>query len=185
MRLLKPRAIVPDMQPSRNAQNQGEMSISKSTSKLKILFVITKAELGGAYMFLVRLLEQLDHSLFEIHVALGTDGDPSLVKLLPPETHPHLIPHLVREIRPLQDMRAIRELTGVLNEVKPNILFLNSSKAGFIGSVAAKFLHSTLPLMKVVYRIVVGLLMTLGQIGRKFFIETLSDGVPLGKILLS
>ena len=50
----------------------------------------------------------------------------------------HRVPHLVREISPLKDLLAIRDLTRLLARLKPLIVHTHSSKAGIIGRLAAR-----------------------------------------------
>lgn len=47
------------------------------------------------------------------------------------------------EIRPLKDSKALRDLIRILNEEKPEIIHLHSSKAGALGRVAGLFLSYT------------------------------------------
>jgi hypothetical protein len=51
------------------------------------------------------------------------------------------------------DISAIGELARIITEEAPDILFLNSSKAGFIGSLAARKVRKALPGLSVIYRI--------------------------------
>lgn len=49
----------------------------------------------------------------------------------------HVVPHLVREVNPLADSRAFRELGTLIRELQPDIVHTHSSKAGVIGRAAA------------------------------------------------
>ncbi len=49
-----------------------------------------------------------------------------------------IAPHLVRNIAPSNDCRALRELTRMLRELRPDIVHTHSSKAGILGRVAAR-----------------------------------------------
>ena len=46
-------------------------------------------------------------------------------------------PHLVRPVHPLKDWLALRDLTRLLRERKPDIVHTHSSKAGVLGRLAA------------------------------------------------
>jgi glycosyltransferase involved in cell wall biosynthesis len=47
-------------------------------------------------------------------------------------------PHLVREIAPLQDLRALRYLKSVIRKERPHIVHTHTSKAGILGRMAAR-----------------------------------------------
>lgn len=49
----------------------------------------------------------------------------------------HEIPHMVRQIAPMTDLRAYRELKALIEKIKPDIVHTHSSKAGVIGRAAA------------------------------------------------
>ena len=49
----------------------------------------------------------------------------------------HEVPHMVREIAPVKDWRAMNELGALIEELKPDIVHTHSSKAGIIGRAAA------------------------------------------------
>ncbi len=49
----------------------------------------------------------------------------------------HVIPNLVREINPLADTQALREIQGLIEQIKPDIVHTHSSKAGILGRLAA------------------------------------------------
>jgi glycosyltransferase involved in cell wall biosynthesis len=48
------------------------------------------------------------------------------------------VEHLARDISPLKEHVAVRELTELFTELKPDVVHLNSSKAGYTGARAAK-----------------------------------------------
>jgi glycosyltransferase involved in cell wall biosynthesis len=49
----------------------------------------------------------------------------------------HIIPNLVREINPLADAQAFKEIRALIEQVKPDIVHTHSSKAGILGRLAA------------------------------------------------
>lgn len=102
-----------------------------------ICHVITKLELGGAQEVAMRVVSSLDRRRFRPVLIAGPGG------LLTEEAHAlegveiRLIPSLVREIRPLQDLRALWELVATFRRVRPKIVHTHSSKAGILGRLAA------------------------------------------------
>ena len=49
----------------------------------------------------------------------------------------HEVPHMVRQIAPMTDLKAYRELKALIEKIKPDIVHTHSSKAGVIGRAAA------------------------------------------------
>lgn len=128
----------------------------------KIFFLITQSEMGGAQRFLLTLLSRLDRSRFTPVLAGG--GLPGSAKHSGLDLFSSLeqfgfktvrISSLVREIRPLKDLMALLEIRKLLKEEKPDILFLLSSKAGFLGSLAGRLALAGRPqgVPKIIYRI--------------------------------
>ncbi|MCC8985803.1 MAG: glycosyltransferase, partial [Nitrospira sp.] len=102
-----------------------------------ICHVITKLELGGAQEVAMRVVSSLDRRRFRPVLIAGDGG------LRTEEAHAlegvdvHVIPSLVREIRPLQDLRALWELVATFRRLRPKIVHTHSSKAGILGRLAA------------------------------------------------
>ncbi len=107
--------------------------------KIKILFIITQSEWGGAQQFIYQLITGLDPGVFEVILATGHDGDGDLIQRLPHIQHT-IIPSLVRTQHLFQDIKSVFAIRSLIESVRPDILFLNSSKAGFNGSLAAQLL---------------------------------------------
>jgi glycosyltransferase involved in cell wall biosynthesis len=113
---------------------------------LKIIHIITKLELGGAQQNTLYTLEHLDGTEFDGMLVAGSEG------LLVEEAgaagryETVLLPSLVREVRPLKDLRALAGLYRLLRgEVKkaresstPLVVHTHSSTAGILGRAAAK-----------------------------------------------
>src|SRR6185369_10211222 len=57
----------------------------------------------------------------------------------------HVIPHLHREISPIQDMLATFRLARMIREQRPHILHTHTAKAGAIGRVAAVLAGTSRP----------------------------------------
>lgn len=129
-------------------------------TKKKILFLVTQSEFGGAQRFIYTLLSR---SLFtpkttpldagvkgrcngvlrapKILVGAGPEGDDkngllfTLEKIGIKTRH---LKYLRRSINPFFDFLALLEIYKIIKKEKPDILFLCSSKAGFLGSLAAR-----------------------------------------------
>ena len=103
---------------------------------MKILYIITLAELGGAQIHLLDLIHGFRHQC-EIEVAAGEDG----YLLHEARKHGivcHVVPDLVWAVSPGKDLRALRNLMALLRNTHPDLVHVHTSKAGILGRVAAK-----------------------------------------------
>jgi len=120
-------------------------------NKKKILFVITQSEFGGAQKFLLSFVNRLDRNKYEIAIAVGKDGDDNLTEMLK-DYRLIRIEHLKRNISFFEEIKSILEVRNIIKKFNPNSIFLLSSKAGFIGSVAARW-PFRIKGLRVIYRI--------------------------------
>ncbi len=115
---------------------------------MKVLFIITQAELGGAQRWVFDTAVNLDKSIYEIIVAAGESG-PLFSKLQSQNIKTYRIKYLIRNISPLKDILGLIEVYHLIKKEKPDILQLCSTKAGFIGSIAGRLAGTR----KIIYRI--------------------------------
>ena len=107
--------------------------------KKKILYIITQSDFGGAQRYVFDLSTHLNAD-FDVLVAAGKDGGGELFSRLERcGIKTVRLKHLKRAINPWRDLLAFFELRQLIKTEKPNIIHLNSSKAGILGSFAAKF----------------------------------------------
>lgn len=95
-----------------------------------------------------------DDDMFEIIMAAGENPNGELFTKLNiwksaflwksdfPKIETTYLKHLKRAINPLHDLLAFFELRRLIKKENPDIIHLNSSKAGVLGSLAAKFAYS-------------------------------------------
>lgn len=104
--------------------------------KRTILYVITKGTWGGAQKYVSELAREA-RSRFAVSVALGGYG---LLAERLAESGLRVIPlaRLGRDPKPLRDLAALLELGGIIRRERPDILHLNSPKAGFIGALVGR-----------------------------------------------
>ena len=106
----------------------------------KILYLVTQTKWGGAQKYVLDLAKHFKkHN--EVHIAYGEVDhlDPRFFEIcqkLDIKTIP--IKTLVRNINPAREVLAIIDILKILNKENYNLLHLNSSKAGVLGSFAAK-----------------------------------------------
>lgn len=98
---------------------------------VKILFVITKKDVGGAQKYVKDLAENLDPKQFQVKILTGGQGG---IRFLSNAIMPYALF--------INDLIAIAELFFVFRREKPDVVHLNSSKAGVIGSLAAFLFNS-------------------------------------------
>jgi glycosyltransferase involved in cell wall biosynthesis len=126
--------------------------------KKKILFLVTQSEFGGAQRFIYTLVNNLEANKYDILVGAGPEGDDEnglLSALEKKRINTRHLKYLRRGVNPFFDFGlGLIEIKRFIKKEKPNVLFLCSSKAGAMGSLAAalnsKFQN---PNFKVIYRI--------------------------------
>lgn len=102
----------------------------------KLLFLITKAELGGAQSHVADLVRGFSNR-FAVHLAAGTPG-PLLEAARAAGAQVHLLPRLLRSINPLADAASVRECLALVRRVQPDLIHAHSSKAGIVGRIAGR-----------------------------------------------
>ncbi len=121
--------------------------------KRRVLFIITQSEMGGAQRFVLEIVSRLNREKYDLLVAVGSDGGGAFIQQLDNVGIKHnILSTLKREIHPISDIKSIFEIRKIIKEFGPNTLFLNSSKAGVIGSLATVF-PSKINGIKIIYRI--------------------------------
>src|SRR6185437_2692500 len=103
----------------------------------KVLYVITKGNFGGAQRYVFDLATHLPKEKFEAVVVCGVGG--SLIeKLRDAHIRTITISSLERNASIFSDIAAFFALWKIIRQEKPDILHLNSSKAGGLGVVAGR-----------------------------------------------
>ena len=104
----------------------------------KILFVITKSNWGGAQRYVYDIATSLDKTVFDVQVIAGGNG---LLKekLERADIKVISLHAMERDINIKKELAAAKELWKLFREIKPDVVHLNSSKAGGLGALAARF----------------------------------------------
>src|SRR5271169_1250137 len=102
---------------------------------MKILYVITRAERGGAQVHLIDLVRNLPAGC-EAVIVTGESG------FLTEEAfilgiRVRIVPNLVQPISPLKDLAGLWSLIKVIREEEPHLVHAHTSKAGLLGRLAA------------------------------------------------
>jgi len=108
--------------------------------RIKILYIITQGGIwGGAQRYIYDLAINLAND-YDITIAVGEPRGRKDLQSRITNHIPHIkiiqLKHLVRRISPTHDILAIFELRKLYKKIKPDIIHLNSSKAGILGSLA-------------------------------------------------
>ena len=107
----------------------------------KIIHIITRLDKGGSADIVLKLSEELKKRGYDVCIISGLTTDPVAdIEGFTKETGIKIgvIPYLQRDINPLKDIRAFFYLFRFLRREKPLIAHLHTSKAGFIGRIAAR-----------------------------------------------
>lgn len=120
------------------------MQQNTQAKRSKILYLITKSNFGGAQRYVYDLATSLPSEQFEVTVAFGGTGIPGseqgrLATLLH-DAHIRTcyVPELGRDISPVKDIASLRALISLLRAERPDVIHLNSSKVGLLGSIAGR-----------------------------------------------
>ena len=104
----------------------------------KNLHIITQTDLGGAQKYVLgQALKDKTNAIETLIVSMDDFG--WLYQQAKLNNIPYKVIHsLNRSINPIKDIAATFEIIKLLKQQQPTHIFLNSSKIGFIGSLAAK-----------------------------------------------
>ena len=110
----------------------------------KVLYVITKSNFGGAQRYVYDLATSLPKDTYEPVVAFGgtgeVDGVEGKLGLMLKEANVRtiFIKNFTYEVLLFKEFAALRELVSLFRKERPDIVHLNSSKAGGLGALAAR-----------------------------------------------
>jgi glycosyltransferase involved in cell wall biosynthesis len=113
---------------------------SEPSRPWRIAQVITRSDtIGGAHVHVRDLCLALRQRGHDVTVLVGGNG-PFVEELARCSIPFRLLPALVRRIHPWHDAAAVLQLRRVLRELRPDLVSTHSSKAGWLGRIAARSL---------------------------------------------
>ena len=116
----------------------------ETTVKKKILFVITKSNWGGAQRYVYDLATALPKDEFDVGVALGGTGEPDAntgrlsERLAEAGVRTIFLKSFIRDVSLWHEWKTLSELIILFKQEHPDVVHLNSSKAGGLGALAAR-----------------------------------------------
>ncbi len=102
-------------------------------SMTKILYCITKGNFGGAQKYVYDLATNIDKNQYDISVLCG-EGEVLPQKLQEKNIRVIRLNNLKRDISIINEIKSFIEIYKIFKKEKPDIIHLNSSKMGGIGS---------------------------------------------------
>lgn len=108
-----------------------------SRKKIKVLHAITRFICGGADENTLFTVNGLDKDRYEVHLMIGNTYEETMIKRLLPDVSLIKITDMVREISPMQDLKALLAMYRIIRSERYDIMHTHTSKAGFLGRLAA------------------------------------------------
>ncbi|MEI7542284.1 MAG: glycosyltransferase [bacterium] len=105
--------------------------------KKNIAIIITKLELGGAQKVVLELVAGLDKKKFNVHLLCGPEGRLDIEANKIKDIELVYIEELCTSIKLVSDLVAYLKIISYLEKNKIDIVHTHSSKAGFLGRLAA------------------------------------------------
>lgn len=106
-------------------------------SRKKVLYLVTKATVGGAQKYVHDLATNIPLNLYEPVVAYGEQGKLS-EDLQKAGITMYRIPSLARDVALLSDIKSFWQIFKSFRKSRPDVVHLNSSKAAALGALAAR-----------------------------------------------
>lgn len=107
--------------------------------KIKVCYVITKGVWGGAQKYVYNLATKLPKDKYDVMVVTG-EGKTLKEKLEKENIRVLTIENLKRDMSIVSEIKSFFALFWILVKNRPNVLHLNSPKAGGIGGVIGRIL---------------------------------------------
>ena len=111
--------------------------MNRKVAKIKVLYIITKSNFGGALRYVFDMATSITKGGYDVSVALGGNG--ALYEKLKHENIRTItIPYLARDINIFSEWKVFFNLLKILKKERPDVIHLNSSKIGGLGALACR-----------------------------------------------
>lgn len=104
---------------------------------MKVLILITKSNWGGAQRYVYDLATNLPKSEYQVEVMAGGNG-PMIQRLKEAGIEADGNLPVGRDINIFEDIKVFFKIISILHQKRPDILHVNSSKIGVIGTLAGR-----------------------------------------------
>ncbi|ATY86365.1 glycosyltransferase family 1 protein [Kyrpidia spormannii] len=102
---------------------------------MKLFYLITRSEQGGAQTHVLDLIRGF-RGRADIVLGVGEEGYLA-EQVRDSGIDVHVLPHLVQPVSPAKDWLALWEINSLIRKFQPDLVHAHSSKAGFLGRLAA------------------------------------------------
>ena len=112
-----------------------------SGDKIKVLHAITRLDRGGSAENTLLTVALANRDRYQVALVTGpTAGERSPTEALARDRGVEIAdaPHLVRDVSPLADLRAVWELWRLIRLGQYDIVHTHNSKGGLVGRIAAR-----------------------------------------------
>ena len=106
----------------------------------KILYIITKSNFGGAQKYVYELATEMRKLDYEVAVACGGNGE-LVEKLHQANIKTYEVNGFQRDISIFKEIKAFFSLIRIIHNFQPDIVHLNSAKAGGLGALTSRLLR--------------------------------------------
>ena len=107
----------------------------------RILHIIGRLNIGGPTINAVLLTHNLREKGYAVELVCGElIAEESDMQYFADEhdVQPLMIPHIARTLNPIADLNTLRQLHRIIREYKPDVVHTHTTKAGFLGRIAAR-----------------------------------------------
>ena len=113
--------------------------MNKAIERLRVMRVIARMNIGGPALQAAVLARELDATRYEHRLYTGSvaPGEADYLRLCAPDVEATRVPGLGRAVNPLDDARALADLTRAMRRFRPHIVHTHTAKAGTLGRLAA------------------------------------------------
>lgn len=108
--------------------------------KKKVCLMVTKGVWGGAQKYVYSIATSLPKNLYDVFVITGK-GEILKNKLEKENIRVYEIDNLKRDISTFSEIKSFFSILKILRQERPDVLHLNSPKAGGLGSAAGRLLN--------------------------------------------
>lgn len=106
----------------------------------RVLYVITKSNFGGAQRYVFELATEMQKLGYEVAVACG-GKDELVTKLQSANIKTYQVNGFQRDVSVFRELKAMISLMRIIQNYQPDIIHLNSAKAGGLGALVARILR--------------------------------------------